>query len=77
MTEINIMAEQKDEQKFADVLLFLVPIEGFVAFELAANVGQLFVDAFDFGLFAFACKKKTKIIKRIILSLILRYTINK
>lgn len=58
MAEINVVAEQKDEEQFAHVLLFLVAIERFVAFELAANVGQLLVDALDFRLFAFAWKIK-------------------
>ena len=54
VAEIDVMAEQKDEQQLAHVLLLLVAVQRFVPFEFAPNVGQLLVDALDFRLFAFA-----------------------
>jgi hypothetical protein len=58
MTEVNVMTEQEDEKKFADILLLLITVQSLVALELVANVGQLFVDTFHFRLFAFACRKQ-------------------
>ena len=49
------MAEQEDEEQLADVLLLLVAVQRLVALEFRTNVGQLFVDALDLGLLAFAC----------------------
>uniref|UniRef100_A0A182XS43 Uncharacterized protein n=1 Tax=Anopheles quadriannulatus TaxID=34691 RepID=A0A182XS43_ANOQN len=54
VAEIDVMAEQKDEQQLAHVLLLLVAVQRFVPFKFAPNVGQLLVDALDFRLFAFA-----------------------
>lgn len=55
MAEINVMAEEKDEEQFADVFLLLIAIEGFVAFEFASYIGQLFVYPFHLGFFTFTC----------------------
>ena len=54
MTEIDVMAQQEDEQQLAHILLLLVTIQGFVALEFVSNVGQFLVDPLYFGLFAFA-----------------------
>lgn len=56
MTEVDVMAKQENEKQLAHVLLLLVTVQRFVAFELAPNVGQLLIDALDFGLFTFAYK---------------------
>ena len=55
MAEIDVVAQEEDEEQLAYVLLLLVAVESLVAFEFGADVGQLFVDALYFGLAAFAC----------------------
>lgn len=57
MPEINVMTEKKYEQQFTDVFLLLVSIKRFVAFEFAPNIGQFFVNTFDFCFFALTCEK--------------------
>lgn len=54
MTEVNVVTEQKDEEQFADILLLLVAIERLVSLELAADIGQLFVDSLYLSLLALA-----------------------
>lgn len=54
MTEVNVVTEQKDEEQFADILLLLVAIERLVSLELAADVGQLFVDSLYLSLLTLA-----------------------
>lgn len=61
MSEIDIVSEQKYEQQFANIFLFLVSVEGFIAFEFTADVGEFLIDTFDLGFFAFACKTIWKI----------------
>lgn len=56
MAEIDVVAQQKDEQQLANIFLFLVTVQRFVAFKFATNIGQLFVYALYFSLFAFACE---------------------
>ena len=55
LAKVDVMAEQEDEEQLADVLLLLVAVQRLVALEFRTNVGQLFVDALDLGLLAFAC----------------------
>lgn len=38
MTEVNVVAQQEDEQQFADILFLLITIERFVAFKFISNV---------------------------------------
>ena len=54
MSKVDVMAEEEDEEQLADVLLLLVAVQGLVALELGADVGQLLVDPLDLGLLAFA-----------------------
>ena len=54
MAEVDVVSEQEDEEQLADVLLLLVAVQGLVALELGADVGQLLVDPLDLGLLAFA-----------------------
>lgn len=53
MSKINVMAEKEYEKQFTDILLLLVSVECFVAFEFASNVRKFFVDALDFCFFTF------------------------
>jgi hypothetical protein len=55
VTEVDVVAQQKDEQQLADIFLLLVAVERLVAFELTSNVRELLVHALDFRLFALAC----------------------
>lgn len=54
VAKVDVMAEQEDEEQLAHVFLLLVAVQCLVPLELAADVGQLLVDALDFGLFTFA-----------------------
>lgn len=56
LAEIDVMAEQKDEQQLADVLFLLVAVQRFVSFKFAPDVGELLVDTLDFRFFTFTCK---------------------
>ena len=53
--EVDVVAEEKDEQQLAHVLLLLVTIERLFTLELGANVRQLLVDTLQLRLFALAC----------------------
>jgi len=46
------MTQKENEQEFADILFLLVTVQCFVPLELGPDVGQLFVDSLNFGLFA-------------------------
>lgn len=58
MPEIDVMAQQKDEEQLADILLLAVAIQSFVPLELGADIGQLLVDALDLSFFALAWRGK-------------------
>ena len=38
------------DPNLADVLLLVIAVKGFIALELAPNIGQFFIDSFGFGL---------------------------
>lgn len=38
MTEVDVVAQQEDEEQFADILLLLITVQRFVAFELISDV---------------------------------------
>eukprot|EP00053_Salpingoeca_punica_P018318 m.179257 g.179257 ORF g.179257 m.179257 type:complete len:985 (-) comp17405_c2_seq2:11-2965(-) len=50
VAKLDLMAQQKDEEQLADVLLLLVAVERLLVAELGADVGQLLVDALVLGL---------------------------
>ena len=52
MSKVNVMAQQKNEEQLADILLLAVPIQSFVPFKLGTNVGQLLVDSFNLSFLA-------------------------
>ena len=54
VAEVDVVAEQEDEEELAHVLLLLVSVERLVALELAPDVGELLVDPLDLGLLALA-----------------------
>lgn len=56
MTEINVMAKEKYKKQFTNIFLLLVSVKRFIAFELASNISQFFVNTFDFGFFALTYK---------------------
>ena len=60
MSKVDVMSEQENEEQLADVLLLVIPVQCLVALELAANIGQFFIDAFRLGLFHFQLHKKNK-----------------
>lgn len=53
MAEVDVMAQEKDEEQLTHVLLLTVSIQSLVSFKLGADVGQLFIDALDLSLLAF------------------------
>ena len=57
MSKINVMAEQEDEEKLADILFLAVTIQSLVPFKLRADVGQLFIYPFDLSLLALTLKR--------------------
>lgn len=56
MAEVDVVAEEEDEQQLANIFLLLIAVECLVAFELTSNIRQLLVHALHFRLFAFACR---------------------
>lgn len=54
MTEVDVVAEQEDEEQLANVLLLLVSIQRLIAFEFVPNVCQFFVYSLHLGLLALA-----------------------
>ena len=50
MAKVDVMSEEEDEEQLADVLLLVIPVQCLVALELAADIGQFFIDAFRLGL---------------------------
>lgn len=57
VAKVDVMAQQKDEQQFADILLLAVAIQRLVTFEFGADVGQLLVNTFDLCFLTLTWKK--------------------
>lgn len=53
VSEVDVVAQQEDEEQLADVLLLAVAVQSLVTLELGADVGQLLVDPLDLSLLAF------------------------
>ena len=45
MPEVDVMPKQEDEEKLADIFLFLVPVQRLIALELRPRIKQNFVRA--------------------------------
>ena len=55
VAEVDVVAQQEDEQQLADILLLAVAVQGLVPFELGADIGQLLINALDLRFFALTC----------------------
>lgn len=61
VSEVDVVAQQENEEQLADVLLLAVAVQRLVALELGADVGQLLVDPLDLRLLAFTwCHRNNK-----------------
>jgi hypothetical protein len=52
MAEVDVVTKEENEQKFANVFLFLITIQSLIPLEFGSDVGQFLVNALNFGLFA-------------------------
>ena len=55
------MAQEEDEEEFANILLLLIPVKSLVSFEFATNIRQFFVYSLDLGFLTFTCKQNVTI----------------
>lgn len=61
MAEVNVVAEQEDEQQLTHIFLLLITVERLIAFEFTPNVRQFLVHTLHFRLFTFACMRPDKL----------------